>query len=143
MWRAYKKWTIYIILRKYPNVVYFWDENNTAHGLKKAKSFALSSCCLSLYLSFKGDLTKNITSNCFPMWLNIIDIGHHFLHSKIFYNGSSSLQAYRKCLSQFTDVADHRRAGQHTWHDESGQYANSSEKRDVFKPTETIPERLD
>ena len=50
--------------------------------------------------------------------------------------------AYKKCHSQFTDVDDHRRLGRNTWHDESGAYANAELKSEVFKPTDTIPERL-
>jgi len=50
--------------------------------------------------------------------------------------------AYKRCHSQFTDPADSRRRGQNTWQDESGVYANTEHKREVFKPTNTIPERL-
>ncbi|XP_057305932.1 cilia- and flagella-associated protein 95-like isoform X1 [Hydractinia symbiolongicarpus] len=50
--------------------------------------------------------------------------------------------AYRKCHSQFTDVADYRRHGRNTWHNESGTYANSETKKEVFKTTNPIPERL-
>ena len=50
--------------------------------------------------------------------------------------------AYKKCHSQFTDVDDHRRLGRNTWHDETGVYANAQLKSEVFKPTDTIPERL-
>eukprot|EP00794_Sanderia_malayensis_P000397 gene397-1031_t len=51
-------------------------------------------------------------------------------------------RAYKKCHSQFTDTADYRRPGLNTWQDESGQYANGDIKRETFKPTNTIPERL-
>jgi len=50
--------------------------------------------------------------------------------------------AVKKCHSQFTDVADYRRHGRNTWHDESGQYANRELKTEVFKTTNPIPERL-
>lgn len=50
--------------------------------------------------------------------------------------------AYRKCHSQFTDTADYRRPGRNTWQDESGIYANSHYKQEVFKPTKPIPEQL-
>nr|CAB3227249.1 uncharacterized protein C9orf135-like [Phallusia mammillata] len=50
--------------------------------------------------------------------------------------------AYRKCHSQFTDTTDYRHDGICTWVDESGQYANTSEKRKVFPKTNPIPERL-
>lgn len=50
--------------------------------------------------------------------------------------------AWRKCLSQFTDVDDYRRHGSNTWHDESGIYANSEIRTEVLKPTNPIPERL-
>ncbi|WAR23426.1 CI135-like protein [Mya arenaria] len=50
--------------------------------------------------------------------------------------------AYRKCLSQFTDTANHRRPGRNTWQDESGIYTNTHYKQEVFKPTETIPPQL-
>ena len=50
--------------------------------------------------------------------------------------------AYRKCRSQFTDIAGHRREGRNTWLDESGQYANNEIKKEVFKKTNPIPERL-
>lgn len=50
--------------------------------------------------------------------------------------------AWRKCHSQFTDVDDYRRHGANTWHDESGVYANSAIRGEVFKPTNPIPERL-
>lgn len=32
--------------------------------------------------------------------------------------------AVKRCLSQFTDTAGHRRSGRNTWQDESGVYAN-------------------
>ncbi|XP_046584545.1 LOW QUALITY PROTEIN: protein C9orf135-like [Haliotis rubra] len=47
--------------------------------------------------------------------------------------------AYRKCNSQFTDGADYRRLGRNTWQDESGIYSNTHFKRQVYKPTNTIP----
>jgi len=56
---------------------------------------------------------------------------------------ATKTRAYKKCHSQFTDVSDYRRSGQNTWNDESGRYVNTPDKRDVFKPTDTIPERLD
>ena len=49
--------------------------------------------------------------------------------------------AYRKCHSQFTDVDDYRRHGRNTWHNETGLYANSDMKKDVFKKTDTIAPR--
>lgn len=51
--------------------------------------------------------------------------------------------AYRKMHSQFTDTTDYRRVGRNTWADETGFYANTFAKRDVHKPTNTIPERLE
>ncbi|CAL1548002.1 unnamed protein product [Lymnaea stagnalis] len=50
--------------------------------------------------------------------------------------------AYKKMKSQFTDTADYRRNGWNTWQDESGNYANSHFKAQVFPKTQTIPERL-
>jgi len=52
--------------------------------------------------------------------------------------------AYRKCVSQFTDtdIAGYRREGSNTWLDESGQYANSEIKKEVFKKTDPIPDRI-
>lgn len=50
--------------------------------------------------------------------------------------------AYRKCNSQFTDTADYRRVGRNTWQDESGIYANTHFKREVFKPGNPIPESV-
>ena len=50
--------------------------------------------------------------------------------------------AYKKCHSQFTDTADYRRLGLNTWQDESGFYANTETKREVFRSTNPIPERL-
>ncbi|XP_065057194.1 cilia- and flagella-associated protein 95-like [Rhopilema esculentum] len=50
--------------------------------------------------------------------------------------------AYKKCHSQFTDTADYRRFGLNTWQDESGSYANTETKREVFRSTNPIPERL-
>eukprot|EP00111_Clytia_hemisphaerica_P008573 TCONS_00025046-protein len=50
--------------------------------------------------------------------------------------------AYKKCHSQFTDVDDYRRHGRNTWQNDCGVYANSELKKEVFKPTDTIPERL-
>ncbi|XP_055884414.1 cilia- and flagella-associated protein 95-like [Biomphalaria glabrata] len=49
--------------------------------------------------------------------------------------------AFKKMKSQFTDTADYRRNGWNTWQDESGVYANSHFKAQVFAKTETIPER--
>lgn len=46
--------------------------------------------------------------------------------------------ANRKCLSQFTDTANHRRPGRNTWWDESGVYANSHVKRQVTQPTDPL-----
>ncbi|KAH9496294.1 hypothetical protein Btru_018042 [Bulinus truncatus] len=51
-------------------------------------------------------------------------------------------QAYKKMKSQFTDTADYKRNGWNTWQDESGIYANSHFKAQVFPKTETISERL-
>ncbi|XP_070555395.1 cilia- and flagella-associated protein 95-like [Ptychodera flava] len=51
--------------------------------------------------------------------------------------------AYRKCHSQFTDTADYRRYGRNTWQDETGIYANSRIKHEVFPPTKTIPVQLE
>ncbi|KAJ8306102.1 hypothetical protein KUTeg_016647 [Tegillarca granosa] len=48
----------------------------------------------------------------------------------------------RKCNSQFTDTADYRRVGRNTWQDESGIYANTHFKREVFKPGNPIPESV-
>lgn len=50
--------------------------------------------------------------------------------------------AYRKCLSQFTDAANHRRPGRNTWQDQSGIYANSHYKQQEFKPTNPIPDHV-
>ncbi|XP_005107807.1 protein C9orf135 [Aplysia californica] len=50
--------------------------------------------------------------------------------------------AYRKMKSQFTDTTDYRRNGWNTWQDESGIYANSEYKSQVFPKTTTIPERM-
>lgn len=47
-------------------------------------------------------------------------------------------RAFRKCLSQFTDVDNHRRAGNNTYHDESAVYANQQLKREIFKTTDPI-----
>ncbi|XP_059144331.1 cilia- and flagella-associated protein 95-like [Physella acuta] len=51
-------------------------------------------------------------------------------------------KAFKKMKSQFTDTADYKRNGWNTWQDESGIYANSHYKAQVFPKTETIPERL-
>jgi len=51
--------------------------------------------------------------------------------------------AYKKMKSQFTDTADYKRNGWNTWQDESGIYANSEYKKQVFSKTCTIPERMD
>ncbi|KAL3867642.1 hypothetical protein ACJMK2_040516 [Sinanodonta woodiana] len=50
--------------------------------------------------------------------------------------------AYRRCHSQFMDTADYRRPGRNTWQDESGVYANTHFKRQVFKTTNPIPENV-
>lgn len=50
--------------------------------------------------------------------------------------------AYKKCHSQFSDTADYRRYGRNTWQDESGVYANSQLKHEIFPRTNTIPEQL-
>lgn len=50
--------------------------------------------------------------------------------------------AYRRMMSQFTDTADYRRNGWNTWQDESGIYANSEYKKQVFPKTCTVPERM-
>lgn len=50
--------------------------------------------------------------------------------------------AWRKCHSQFTDVDDYRRHGPNTWHNESGVYANTALRTDVFKPRNPIPDHL-
>uniref|UniRef100_A0A0B6Z507 Uncharacterized protein n=1 Tax=Arion vulgaris TaxID=1028688 RepID=A0A0B6Z507_9EUPU len=47
--------------------------------------------------------------------------------------------AYRKMKSQFTDTVDYRRNGWNTWQDESGIYANSQYKAQVFPKTKVIP----
>uniref|UniRef100_A0A8C5LC06 Cilia and flagella associated protein 95 n=1 Tax=Jaculus jaculus TaxID=51337 RepID=A0A8C5LC06_JACJA len=39
---------------------------------------------------------------------------------------------HRKCRSQFTDLNGSKRFGINTWHDESGIYANSEEKRKLY-----------
>lgn len=49
---------------------------------------------------------------------------------------------WKKCHSQFTDTDDYRRHGHNTWMDETGLYANTGMKRELIKPTDTIPERL-
>jgi hypothetical protein len=49
---------------------------------------------------------------------------------------------WKKCHSQFTDIDDHRRHGNNTWHDETGLYLNTDIKRCYIQPTNTIPERL-
>ena len=51
--------------------------------------------------------------------------------------------AYRKCHSQFTDTGDYKRFGRNTFQDESGIYANTQLKRDLFQPTQTIPKVLE
>ncbi|XP_077991181.1 cilia- and flagella-associated protein 95-like [Glandiceps talaboti] len=51
--------------------------------------------------------------------------------------------AYRKCHSQFTDTADHRRYGRNTWQDETGLYANSRVKHELFPLTNTLPTQLE
>ncbi|ELT93340.1 hypothetical protein CAPTEDRAFT_157486 [Capitella teleta] len=45
--------------------------------------------------------------------------------------------AHKRCLSQFTDQAGHRRAGRNTWADESGVYHNSHYKEQcpVYVPS--------
>jgi len=50
--------------------------------------------------------------------------------------------AYKKMKSQFTDTADYRRNGWNTWQDESGVYANSQYKAQVFPKTCPILERM-
>lgn len=50
--------------------------------------------------------------------------------------------AYKKCHSQFTDTTDYRRPGRNTWADESGIYANTHFKREVYKTRNPIPESL-
>lgn len=50
--------------------------------------------------------------------------------------------AYRKCVSQFTDVDTWKRDGRNTFHDESGVYANETAKREAFPKTNTILQRL-
>ena len=50
--------------------------------------------------------------------------------------------AWRKCHSQFTDVDDYRRHGPNTWHNESGVYANTALRTDIFKPRNPIPDHL-
>ncbi|KAL5020941.1 hypothetical protein ScPMuIL_000096 [Solemya velum] len=47
--------------------------------------------------------------------------------------------AYKRCHSQFADTADYRRPGRNTWQDESGIYANTHFKRQIFKQTNPIP----
>ncbi|XP_037013495.2 cilia- and flagella-associated protein 95 isoform X1 [Artibeus jamaicensis] len=39
---------------------------------------------------------------------------------------------HRKCRSQFTDLDGSKRFGIHTWHDESGIYANSHVKQRLY-----------
>lgn len=48
--------------------------------------------------------------------------------------------AYKKCQSQFTDTASHRREGRNTWQDESGIYTNSHLKAEcpTFKRFDPI-----
>lgn len=48
-------------------------------------------------------------------------------------------EARKKCHSQFTDRADYRRPGRNTWQDESGIYANSTQKLALVKPTNILP----
>ena len=52
--------------------------------------------------------------------------------------------AYKRCLSQFSDTANHRRSGWNTWQDESGVYANSHFKAEapVYQRTKPIANRL-
>jgi len=52
------------------------------------------------------------------------------------------IAAYKRMKSQFTDTADYRRNGWNTWQDESGIYANSEYKKQIFPKTCTIPERV-
>ncbi|CAD5111848.1 DgyrCDS1112 [Dimorphilus gyrociliatus] len=40
--------------------------------------------------------------------------------------------ARKRCISQFTDVTNHRRTGRNTWHDESGVYANAKIKEQML-----------
>ncbi|KAM5185080.1 cilia- and flagella-associated protein 95 [Callospermophilus lateralis] len=42
---------------------------------------------------------------------------------------------HRKCRSQFTDLDGSKRFGIHTWHDESGIYANSDVKQKLYSLT--------
>ncbi|XP_059780861.1 cilia- and flagella-associated protein 95 [Balaenoptera ricei] len=42
---------------------------------------------------------------------------------------------HRKCHSQFTDLNGSKRFGINTWHDESGTYANSYVKRELYPLT--------
>ena len=44
--------------------------------------------------------------------------------------------ALKKCHSQFTDTADYRRPGRNTWQDESGLYANSHFKAELYVKTD-------
>ncbi|KAK7100838.1 cilia- and flagella-associated protein 95-like [Littorina saxatilis] len=50
--------------------------------------------------------------------------------------------AVRRCHSQFTDTSDFRRPGRNTWADESGIYANTHFKREIFVPRNPIPKSL-
>ncbi|XP_002733410.1 cilia- and flagella-associated protein 95-like, partial [Saccoglossus kowalevskii] len=50
---------------------------------------------------------------------------------------------YKKCHSQFSDTADYRRYGRNTWQDETGVYANSQLKHELFPLTNTIPPQLE
>lgn len=40
--------------------------------------------------------------------------------------------ANKRCISQFTDVTNHRRTGRNTWFDESGVYTNAKIKEQVL-----------
>lgn len=51
--------------------------------------------------------------------------------------------AYKKCHSQFCDTGDYRRPGWNTWQDESGVYANTHYKREIYKPTRITPENCE
>jgi len=50
--------------------------------------------------------------------------------------------AFRKCVSQFTDVDMHKRDGVNTYHDQSAVYSNQQLKSQVFVPTDPILQRL-
>jgi len=49
-----------------------------------------------------------------------------------------NVAAFRKQVSQFTDVDTYKRNGVHTFHDESGHYGNIKDKQLAFKKTDPM-----